>query len=633
MNNIISNSFSKSSTSTYVLANDRDQTIWSELKKRIGDKKITDILIASPFYDKEGVVLKELKQMFPDAQIKMIYDEQGTIPHLVEDASNLKCYPWSSITAHSMNHLSSGRRLHAKFILMSDENGDEYLLFGSANATKSGLGISKDNSHNVELSILAQDSDNLSKNIGLIFDNIDHKKISEIKTNNETLEEPNGLKSPKEATVVYAEQNKNKVLVLLNKEIKKEIFILLFSKKGECLYKEKFDNSNNKILKIALPSNGKHSFLKISYLALNNGTHKTLVYQANSLRLDNPDARSELVRNTLSDIGLVDFGTLSDKFMTIFNEFIESHKSNNHGVQQHRNESESDKFYHISEFNEKERSSSHNSSNNIVSDGILTLLKALNEQLHKNEEPSISSEAFTTNSSKESELTDYELEEIKQKKLDKDPNYINKRIRGYRLYFKRVIRYYKHYYENFVRLKNKEEVNKIVIDKYFLSNWLFVTAVAVHLIYSDSKTEALDNDSKTTEIDLDSKTTILPSKSKSGLTIHEIISSIIPKIVGALTYLKTDLTDFLDLDQRIEAAVTIVILIHLKHWDDNSKFQTLCKNIINLFQMDEPKTKVEFKRYFFKQASLFQSDAIKENDWRYYLNFSRNYEVFRKYIY
>lgn len=67
------------------LYNTDKTTIWQQVKRFTANEKITEITAVSPYYDKQGKALEEIKNTFPNAKINVVIDESGTIPTELPD--------------------------------------------------------------------------------------------------------------------------------------------------------------------------------------------------------------------------------------------------------------------------------------------------------------------------------------------------------------------------------------------------------------------------------------------------------------------------------------------------------------------------------------------------------------------
>src|SRR5699024_284726 len=104
------------------------------------------------------------------------------------------------------------------------------------------------------------------------------------------------------------------------------------------------------------------------------------------------------------------------------------------------------------------------------------------------------------------------------------------------------------------------------IDKKFISHWLLVSTIAVHVIYSD-----LNSDLNRQESDSSDTMTFLPSGSSSYMTIEGLYKHLLKNGINQIIKSDRSVIEYLDLEQRIEGAGNVLILLHLKHWKSSRK--------------------------------------------------------------
>ena len=120
------------------------------IKKQLNEIEVETINILSPYFDKKGSIVQQLKSKFPMARVNVVMDIQhGLLPYDL-DATGINIYDWSKVNETKENDLS---RLHGKLISFQIKGGEEYILQGSSNATSAALGCDEKNSINQELNI------------------------------------------------------------------------------------------------------------------------------------------------------------------------------------------------------------------------------------------------------------------------------------------------------------------------------------------------------------------------------------------------------------------------------------------------------------------------------------------------
>lgn len=140
------------------LANSSESTIWQQLDRLIGKEKVVEITTLSPYYDTNGKAIQALRALFPSAKLNIIIDESGSVPEALPPAKVYSFFDWYNVgisrkARADAGEARSGSRLHAKIIHFRTGAGREYCLFGSANVTPEGLGLSG-TAANTEVSLL-----------------------------------------------------------------------------------------------------------------------------------------------------------------------------------------------------------------------------------------------------------------------------------------------------------------------------------------------------------------------------------------------------------------------------------------------------------------------------------------------
>lgn len=149
-----------------LLYNSSHSTIWQQVLQLIGNDKITEIIAVSPYYDIKGKALEVIKEAFPKAQVSVILEESGIIPSSLLNDNNYLFYDWKDLKVSRDIGADQHSRLHAKILHFKTSKNIEYCLFGSANVTSAGLGISKNANAEVSLFLKSANGGILDK-IGL----------------------------------------------------------------------------------------------------------------------------------------------------------------------------------------------------------------------------------------------------------------------------------------------------------------------------------------------------------------------------------------------------------------------------------------------------------------------------------
>jgi HKD family nuclease len=136
------------------IANNDNESILAQLKATIPNAGVKSLSLISPYYDKEGEIIKELgKQFNPDTFNCIVDLDFGLLPYELDKdlATTVNFYKWSDCIKDFHEEVN---RLHAKMIHFSMSDGTEYMMLGSANATNAALGTSSKKAVNHEAGIL-----------------------------------------------------------------------------------------------------------------------------------------------------------------------------------------------------------------------------------------------------------------------------------------------------------------------------------------------------------------------------------------------------------------------------------------------------------------------------------------------
>ncbi|WP_271424776.1 hypothetical protein [Aequorivita sinensis] len=132
------------------LANTNQASIYSQLIENIPNKDIEQITVVSPYYDRSGHQLLQLKNHFQPAKLKCIVDPQSGLLPINVATEGIDFYNWADC---KQDYDSTVNRLHAKLIHFKDKE-KEYLVLGSANMTLAALGTPNNKAANAEAGIL-----------------------------------------------------------------------------------------------------------------------------------------------------------------------------------------------------------------------------------------------------------------------------------------------------------------------------------------------------------------------------------------------------------------------------------------------------------------------------------------------
>lgn len=146
------------------------------------DDEVKEINIAVPYYDRELIALKYIKEQFPLSKINLyIQNILSTFPKKMNEEQNLINKNSINIYDKLLNN-NANKFYHGKVIEFKTTS-NSYILYGSSNCTQSALTKSYINGGNIECNIL--EKGNIDE-FNYFFDSFDIEKDLELKTNEMT---------------------------------------------------------------------------------------------------------------------------------------------------------------------------------------------------------------------------------------------------------------------------------------------------------------------------------------------------------------------------------------------------------------------------------------------------------------
>lgn len=202
------------------LGNSSSASSYQVLMETLPKGGINKLILISPYFDEEGKILEQLTSDFKIKKTVCISDpEFGLLPIKLSDKlyNNIDFYDWKDCLDDFDKRFN---RLHAKIFHFEYEDGWEYLLIGSANATINALGSKTAKHKNAEAGILLKRKLNNGyiNDLGLSYGKIKTIDIKSFgrKANNIG----DNIPSVKfENRILYSEINGNKLLVFLKDSV------------------------------------------------------------------------------------------------------------------------------------------------------------------------------------------------------------------------------------------------------------------------------------------------------------------------------------------------------------------------------------------------------------------------------
>lgn len=136
------------------VANTKTESIFNRLSSILPDTKLNELNIISPYFDENAGAIEVLKERFNPKVFNLITDSEfGLLPTKIDAKlkSQLNFFDWKDCLSDFDKRFN---RLHAKIFQFIYEDGIEYLMIGSANATLAALGSQDKKPINAEAGII-----------------------------------------------------------------------------------------------------------------------------------------------------------------------------------------------------------------------------------------------------------------------------------------------------------------------------------------------------------------------------------------------------------------------------------------------------------------------------------------------
>lgn len=246
-------------TEAAFLHSGRNESIFTQLQRLVPPEKIEAIHLASPFYDVKGHFLSELRKGYPRATIRAaIQKRYGQAPLDAPAIPNLDFVDWDTVKRET--EADAFRVQHSKLFHFFSEQ-EQYLLFGSANATIAAMGTAEKPGTNEEACLLLRSRErNFLEELGLNF-NAPAVPVSYFKENRM---EPfqSGMPGSRRIArleALHAHEDEMEAFIHLEEGIQK-MELRLFSKEGEVLLVEKFSSADLKKGRLLFRAQDKEAF-------------------------------------------------------------------------------------------------------------------------------------------------------------------------------------------------------------------------------------------------------------------------------------------------------------------------------------------------------------------------------------
>ena len=268
-------------------------SIFSQLTTLVPKAEISEISVISPYFDENGEALISIKEQYTNAALDVFLPQESGLPPVnISDINNISFYKWDDTDraqAIISGDNSYKRKLHGK-IYHFKSPGFEYLLIGSANATRNGIGGPVKGVVNEEFCLLYKSTE---------FDILNRLGI----TGKKTPVNPNSLSRENSQVGKEDQKHVRNLFFILSADLKgKElrvytgksrvsgkINLAIFDDYGQEIFFKEVDNSEQQHI-ISLSEDIKKQ--KLTYVAFINSQHQLISNKQlinDILRLSNTD--------------------------------------------------------------------------------------------------------------------------------------------------------------------------------------------------------------------------------------------------------------------------------------------------------------------------------------------------------
>lgn len=284
------NKFSQQNSEVKFVGNSLDSSMFSQLIKEISIVNTESITTISPYYDKTGAQLKQLREHFNPSKFNCIVDvDSGLIPSKLEkkDIEKFNFYNWNDCKKDFDDVFN---RLHAKLIHIENSK-EEFLLLGSANITLAALGKTESSSANSEAGILIKRPKQKQSFLEELSVQIPKQTITLKDKEPNVIGESSVKRSDYHYRVLYAEMRGDEITLFLNKDIKENHVVKTIDRSDlteECDYVRHVENS------VAVKTSSPENTFKVAIYNDNDRiSNFFLVHRLESLLRCNPDPKQE----------------------------------------------------------------------------------------------------------------------------------------------------------------------------------------------------------------------------------------------------------------------------------------------------------------------------------------------------
>lgn len=226
------------------IGNTQAVVAYRDLIASLPKSKIKKLTILSPYFDEQGKILQQLSTDLDIDEVVCITDKEfGILPYRLNDELRKKIpfYDWQG-NGWGFN------RLHAKVFHFQYQDGWEYLLIGSANATINALGSFTSNARNAEAGVLLRRKgpDNFIEQLGINIHLLQQFELPEEKIKITEIGDNEPISKAK-ITIPYSEINGSKISIYVLRAFEEKCELVILDEFGDILETHPVEVAENKI--------------------------------------------------------------------------------------------------------------------------------------------------------------------------------------------------------------------------------------------------------------------------------------------------------------------------------------------------------------------------------------------------
>lgn len=272
------------------IGNRSKTSTFSQLVSNVPNQEIAEMTVVSPYYDKSGAQLNQLKEHFSPNVINCIVDSNsGLNPYDMDNdkASQIRFYDWVDCKEDYNERFN---RLHAKLVHFRNSR-EEYMLLGSANVTLAAMGKENSTAANAEAGILLRRPIKEKNWIQELKIKFPQATIELSKSRNAGLGEGSARRNNYVYRVLYSELRADEITVYLNKSCNDPIDVGVLNRSDVTVESNlKKAEENILILQVMNPDEAFKLFVSNNNDRISN---YSLIHRLEALLRCNPDPDQE----------------------------------------------------------------------------------------------------------------------------------------------------------------------------------------------------------------------------------------------------------------------------------------------------------------------------------------------------